>query len=297
MLERGSVEHNSQNIYYRSTVGAAETESEVVLGIRIRTDEEIKQVLLRTWQDGSGEKLIPMTTRDTGNNKFYSVAVTMPSKGCLLWYYFIIAHSSGTSFYGNKEGPVIEGDVSWKNFSLYCVDNEVALPVFMGLRGNERAESWMDGGTTLKTGGKYVVYVDNDGTQLKQYYCGTYEGLDAWLKKRAEQPYAIYPCLNFGASVDEVRKHIAANDESWIDYGLYQLEGESYWRDQFSIGPNIVEYYFETEDGKKLWHIRYDYLGSTLTSDVMVPQLEEMGFIYKGFVIFPNIPDNKFYLI
>ena len=198
--------------------------------------------------------------------------------------------------YGNKEGPVIEGDISWKNFSLYCVDNEVALTVFMGLRGNERAESWMDGGTTLKTGGKYVVYVDNNGTQLKQYYCGTYEGLDAWLKKRAEHPYAIYPCLNFGASVDEVRKHIAANNESWIDYGLYQLEGESYWRDQFSIGPNIVEYYFETEDGKNLWHIRYDYLGSTLTSDVMVPELEEMGFVYKGFVIFPNIPDNKFYL-
>lgn len=103
MLERGSVEHNSQNIYYRSTVGAAETESEVVLGIRIRTEEEIKQVLLRTWQDGAGEKLLPLTTKDTGNDKFYSVSVTMPSKGCLLWYYFIIAHASGTSFYGNKE--------------------------------------------------------------------------------------------------------------------------------------------------------------------------------------------------
>ena len=103
MLERGSVEHNSQNIYYRSTVGAAETESEVTLGIRINTEEEIKQVLLRTWQDGIGEKLTPLTTKDLGQSRYYSVSITMPKQGCLLWYYFIISHDSGTSFYGNRE--------------------------------------------------------------------------------------------------------------------------------------------------------------------------------------------------
>ena len=198
--------------------------------------------------------------------------------------------------YGDKEGPAIEGDVSWKNFSLYCVDNEVTLQVYKGLIGKGTSDLWMEGGTTLKPGCKYVVYADNDPKQLKQMYCGTYEGLDAWLKKRAEQPYTIYPYLKFGASVEEVRKHIEANDESWINYGLYQKEGETFWCDQYWIAYNEIEYFFKTEDGKDLWHIRYDYFGGTLTSDVMVPQLKEMGFTYKGIVEFPYFPGVKYYL-
>jgi hypothetical protein len=197
---------------------------------------------------------------------------------------------------GDKKGPVIEGDVSWKNFSLYCVDYQVGLQVYKGVFGEEFSHKWMEGGTTLKTGGKYVFYVDNDGKQLKQMYCGTYEGLDAWLKKRAEHPYAIYPYLKFGASLDEVRKHVKANDESWIEYGMFKPEGESRWINDYYIANNSVRYFFETEDGKNLCFVQYYYNSGTLSSEVMVPQLEEMGFIYKGAVKFPSLPDDQFFL-
>ena len=103
MLESYQVEHNSQNIYYRSIVGAAEAGSRLRLGIRIRTYEPIQQVLVRLWQDQTGERLIPLETRDTqGEQKFYTAWFNLPDYGCLVWYYFIITMESGTYFYGNN---------------------------------------------------------------------------------------------------------------------------------------------------------------------------------------------------
>ena len=103
MLESYQVEHNSQNIYFRSIVGAAEAGSRLRLGIRIRTYEPIHQVLVRLWQDQTGERLIPLETRDTqGEQKFYTAWFELPDHGCLVWYYFIITMESGTYFYGNN---------------------------------------------------------------------------------------------------------------------------------------------------------------------------------------------------
>lgn len=104
MIERGSVLHNSQDIYYRSTFGAAEAGSEVRLGITIRTREAIHRVLLRLWREGKGEELLPLTDTfdETASEHFYAVTLKMPEKGCLLWYYFIIVSATGTVFYGNN---------------------------------------------------------------------------------------------------------------------------------------------------------------------------------------------------
>jgi len=103
-MDRSNVEHNSQNIYYRSTVGAAEAGSQVRLGIRINTDEFVRQVLLHTWSESSGEKWWNLSTRDNDKSKekFYSTEVTMPEKGGLVWYYFIIVTAERTYYYGNN---------------------------------------------------------------------------------------------------------------------------------------------------------------------------------------------------
>ncbi len=102
MIERAY--HNSHDSYYRSKFGAAEAGSFVRLAVSVYTREHIKQVLLRLWQEGAGEKLVPLTTAcsDEDGDKYYSVNLQMPEKGCLLWYYFIIVGASGTVFYGNN---------------------------------------------------------------------------------------------------------------------------------------------------------------------------------------------------
>ena len=102
MLERSEAEHNSQNIYYRSPIGAAEAGTKIRLGIKLTTPQEIRQVLLRCWHDRSGESLVQMTTKDSGREKFYVTDLELPDKGCLIWYYFIITTSNGTCYYGNN---------------------------------------------------------------------------------------------------------------------------------------------------------------------------------------------------
>ncbi|MBQ7199239.1 MAG: glycoside hydrolase family 13 protein, partial [Selenomonadaceae bacterium] len=101
-MDNSNVEHNSQNIYYRSTVGAAEAGSTVRLGLRIKSHETIKQVLLHTWADGT-ENWSNLTTQDSAEayEKFYSLEVKMPANGGLVWYYFIIV-ADRTYYYGNN---------------------------------------------------------------------------------------------------------------------------------------------------------------------------------------------------
>lgn len=103
-MDRSNVEHNSQNIYYRSIVGAAEAGSMMRLGIRINTDEIVRQVLLHTWSESAGEKWSNLSTSDKGNSKekFYSTEITLPDKGGLIWYYFIIVTAERTYYYGNN---------------------------------------------------------------------------------------------------------------------------------------------------------------------------------------------------
>lgn len=102
MLGQKDVEHNSQKIYYRSIVGAAEVGSKIKLGITINTMDTINKVMLRTWQDYASEKYWTLTTSDDTMEKFYTITLTMPDVGCLFWYYFIIETNERTYFYGNN---------------------------------------------------------------------------------------------------------------------------------------------------------------------------------------------------
>ena len=90
------VEHNSQNEFYRSPVGAAEATT----GIRLRLKLELSelgnvqpsiQIKARFWRERVGEMVYELLPEDpVGGEMYYSAHITMPERGCLLWYYFII---------------------------------------------------------------------------------------------------------------------------------------------------------------------------------------------------------------
>ena len=104
MLTNNQVEHNSQNTYYRCPIGAAEAGTKVKIGIRLRTKAAVQQVLLRIWQERTGERLVPLKTDANfdAEEKYYCGHADMPEKGCLVWYYFIIVAADGTTYYGNN---------------------------------------------------------------------------------------------------------------------------------------------------------------------------------------------------
>ena len=102
------VEHNSQNEFYRSPVGAAEATT----GIRLRLKLELSelgnvqpsiQIKARFWRERVGEMVYELLPEDpVGGEMYYSAHITMPERGCLLWYYFIITMDGRTWYYGNN---------------------------------------------------------------------------------------------------------------------------------------------------------------------------------------------------
>ncbi len=105
MLDNDHAWHDSQDIYYRSPVGAAEAGSHIHIALRLQTREDIRSVLLRLWQDQQGERLIALKEQHPnpeGEVHDFVGEVAMPPKGCLLWYYFIISLADGTCYYGNN---------------------------------------------------------------------------------------------------------------------------------------------------------------------------------------------------
>ena len=91
--------HNSHEFYCRSVFGAVPSGSQVVL--RLRADKNIEenwQASVRLWQSNAGETIVPMTWEGDA----FKATLTMPDKGCLLWYYFIVSYDGKTVYYGNN---------------------------------------------------------------------------------------------------------------------------------------------------------------------------------------------------
>lgn len=92
--------HHSQQFFYRSVFGAAPTETVVMLRLQAQDTARIQKVVVRLWQSYVGESLVPMTWDE--ESKAFAVDLTMPTEGCLLWYYFIISGDGYTLYYGNN---------------------------------------------------------------------------------------------------------------------------------------------------------------------------------------------------
>ncbi len=108
--------HNSHDEDYRRPFGAAEISSRVFLACDAR---EAKSVTLRLWCDETGEILLPMER----NGERFAAEVEMPSRGCLLWYYFIAEDEEGNiGYYGNNRenlgGEGEPGEVEPPSFQI-----------------------------------------------------------------------------------------------------------------------------------------------------------------------------------
>ena len=158
MLDKNAAEHNSQNIYYRSPVGAAEAGSSVRLGIRLKTRQQINQVLLRIWHDKAGEKLIPLKTTEVDETdiRFYSAEIEMPDfyRGDDWWrngQNLYLDNLEATGLYQVPLSAAQPGDVLLCCFgssvpnhaAIYCGDGELLHHIPEQLSKRERyTDKW-----------------------------------------------------------------------------------------------------------------------------------------------------------
>ena len=166
--------HDSRRIEYRSKFGAVASES--TLTLRLDADCEDDSLLyVRIWQDGAGEKLLPMQKR-TGTHS-YEASWEMPSKGCLLWYYFLISRGAKKLYYGNNQaqsggvGALYDHEPPSYQITVYDKDsvtpdwfkNGVVYQIFP-----DRFYHSEQGGATLKNKRYAVIHSCWDDVP---YYC------------------------------------------------------------------------------------------------------------------------------
>ena len=108
MPQLKSVEHDSQNKFYRRPVGAAEALSRVRLRLKLELADFAgkqvdMQVKVRFWRERMGELVYILEPEDpVSGEMYYSAEITMPEKGCLLWYYFVVTLNGRVWYYGNN---------------------------------------------------------------------------------------------------------------------------------------------------------------------------------------------------
>ncbi|MBO6039170.1 MAG: hypothetical protein J6P17_04350, partial [Acidaminococcaceae bacterium] len=152
--------HDSRNTSYRYPFGAVEAGSVVTLRCDVEGDGK-EQVTLRLWQEGAGETLAamqpetwkrrqePSEQEETktaaasraaekiapGIKRRYACQITVPEKGCLLWYYFIIKTAEKTYYYGNNTAQLggwgQQYDREPPSYQITVYDRGAATPDWM----------------------------------------------------------------------------------------------------------------------------------------------------------------------
>lgn len=96
------ISHNSQIEFFRSPFGAVCCNEQLLLRLRIEGADEPENVVLRLWQDGSGEEKIAMKLEQKyKDNRLYKVQLNAPNSTGIIWYYFIITINDKDYYYGN----------------------------------------------------------------------------------------------------------------------------------------------------------------------------------------------------
>jgi len=94
--------HDSQMNFFRSPFGAVCCKTEILLRLQIQGKDEPDSVVLRLWQDGSGEEKLTMKLKqEPGDSLIYEVLLTAPNQTGIIWYYFIVTIQDKIYYYGN----------------------------------------------------------------------------------------------------------------------------------------------------------------------------------------------------
>lgn len=112
------VYHDSHNTYYRSPFGAVPCGTQMVFRLEIISQTRTGECLLRLWEKGAREHLIPMVCReesreDDETRQLFEVQYTLPEEPGLVWYFFRFTAGNRFYFYGNnREGLGGIGELS-----------------------------------------------------------------------------------------------------------------------------------------------------------------------------------------
>ncbi len=99
-----NIEHNSQELFYRSPFGALTCDSEVCLRLAISGAGIPHSVRVIYKDDTSQENVLDMAfVFGINNSSIYEVTIKMPSSPTLVWYFFEVKTDEGAFYYANND--------------------------------------------------------------------------------------------------------------------------------------------------------------------------------------------------
>jgi 4-alpha-glucanotransferase len=103
-VEKKQMRHNSHVLAYRNPFGAAACGAKICLRLEVGNGFAPLSVVVRTWKDGVGERIIDMELLgDRRDSRIYEATITADEQPGLLWYYFIIKEIDRVYYYGNNQ--------------------------------------------------------------------------------------------------------------------------------------------------------------------------------------------------
>lgn len=124
--------HDSQNEEYRFPKGAAKTNEEVKISVKVQSEVKPDEVKIRLWSQN--ESYVKMELEKWEKAEFwYSAILKMPHEPQLLWYFFEVETNGKKIFYSNNERQlggvgIMEDKPSFRSYQITVYDKDFSSP-------------------------------------------------------------------------------------------------------------------------------------------------------------------------
>ncbi|MBR4782729.1 MAG: hypothetical protein IK023_02450 [Bacteroidaceae bacterium] len=194
---------------------------------------------------------------------------------------------------GYLEGGTFEGesiDIKWGNlegcFFTLLTGKDVDVSLWERTVSEQNNDNYLiyDAKIDLEPAVPVMVFSEGASMSLDWKYTGPLAGFADWDASRS-RTLQLKPCMQWGASLSEVRQYIEERGIPYMaerDYIYDYKDGTQTWNMVFKLTHTISEAYeFETEQGENLLSA---YLGGWVSDEDIVSKikasLERQGFVF-----------------
>ncbi len=172
-------------------------------------------------------------------------------------------------------GSMEEGQSQKKFFTLI---NGNAITISVRYNAESLFYIFFQGIINLSPGSNLVCFYDFTPTSFYQGFCGTYEEFSVFKTQQENEDCGLYPCLQWGASKDEVDHYVKSRLHKPTGGGDNKVIGNKSYIEYKTL-PGLSEAY--AFDSAGLSSVAYLYEGGNIWSEV-ISSMKKQGYSYLG---------------
>lgn len=190
-------------------------------------------------------------------------------------------------------GCLEEGQPHHKFFTL--INGEEITISLRRLYDDLTIWTYYEDSINLSPGSKWVYYYNFEPNTFYYGYLGSPEGADTFKKSQTGGDCALYPCMHWGASINEVEKYVSERTNEQGQNGILTITDKGAVL-KYNIAYGLTEvYHFNNTDASDLMGVTYTFEGGDVLSKV-IDSMKERSFEYIGFITQNFVYTIQFYI-